>query len=55
MTKDAQLIDFSAERDKRVHDLNDKRLAEMRKAFEQALPLGKPKHKSKKKGKGKKR
>ena len=47
MSTDDKLIDFSAERAKRVHDLNDKRLDEMRKAFEQVLPLGK----SKKKGK----
>ena len=48
-----KLIDFGAERAKRVHDLNDKRLDEMRQAFEQAMPLGKPRKKSK--GKPKKR
>ena len=42
------LIDFNAERGKRIHDLNDKRLDDMRQAFEQALPLGKPKKKGKK-------
>ncbi|MBC3413428.1 MULTISPECIES: hypothetical protein [Pseudomonas] len=48
------LIDFGAERAKRVHDLNDKRLDDMRKAFEQALPLPAAK-KKKPKGKPKKR
>ena len=47
------LIDFGAERAKRIHDLKDKRLDEMRQAFEQAMPLtaGKkknPKNKPKK-------
>lgn len=51
MSSDDKLIDFSAERDKRVHDQNDKRLADMRQAFEQAFPLGKPKKPSKKKSK----
>ncbi|WP_169338861.1 hypothetical protein [Stutzerimonas azotifigens] len=46
-----KLIDFTAERSKRIHDLKDKRLAEMREAFEQALPLGK----GRKKGKPKKK
>lgn len=45
MNDDVKLIDFGAEREKRIHDLKDKRLAEMRQAFEQALPLGKPKKK----------
>jgi len=49
MSSDEKLIDFSAERAKRIHDLNDKRLEDMRKTFEQVLPLGKPK-----KNKGKK-
>ncbi|EXF45199.1 hypothetical protein BAY1663_02411 [Pseudomonas sp. BAY1663] len=53
MSSDEKLIDFNAERSKRIHDLNDKRLDEMRQAFEQALPLGKPKKKGK--GKSKKR
>ena len=37
--EDNNLIDFSSERGKRIHDLHDKRLNEMRNAFEQALPL----------------
>ncbi|MBA1192113.1 hypothetical protein ACLUUI_13545 [Enterobacterales bacterium AW_CKDN230030176-1A_HGKHYDSX7] len=49
------LIDFGAERAKRVHDLNDKRLDEMRQAFEQAMPLGASTSKKKKKPKGKPR
>lgn len=53
MTSDGKLIDFSSEREKRIHDLKDKRLDEMRKAFEQALPLGKGAGKAKKKPKGK--
>ncbi|MDH0647429.1 hypothetical protein N5D48_21940 [Pseudomonas sp. GD03858] len=48
------LIDFGAERAKRIHDLNDKRLNDMRQAFEQAMPLGQAK-KKKSKGKPKKR
>ncbi|MGK9064720.1 hypothetical protein [Stutzerimonas chloritidismutans] len=51
MNDDVKLIDFGAEREKRIHDLKDKRLAEMRQAFEQALPLGKPKKKGKAKPK----
>lgn len=50
---DEKLIDFTAERGKRIHDLHDKRLDEMRQAFEQALPL--PKGKSKPKSKPKKK
>ena len=53
MSSEEKLIDLSAEREKRVHDIKEKRLAEMRQAFEQALPLSKPKKKSK--GKSKKR
>ncbi|VXC52868.1 conserved hypothetical protein [Pseudomonas sp. 8Z] len=53
MSNDDKLIDFAAERDKRIHDLNDKRLNDMRQAFEQVLPLSKGKKKSK--GKPKKR
>ncbi len=53
MKDDEKLIDFSAERDKRIHDLHDKRLNDMRQAFEQALPL--PKARKKPKGKPKKR
>lgn len=53
MSQDDKLIDLNAERAKRVHDLNDKRLNEVRQAFEQAMPLGKtakkkPKNKPKK-------
>jgi len=48
------LINFGAERAKRIHDLNDKRLDDMRQAFEQAMPLAKA-GKSKRKGKSKKR
>lgn len=43
MSDDDKLIDLNAERAKRVHDLNDKRLNEVRQAFEQAMPLGKVK------------
>lgn len=48
MSQDDKLIDLNAERAKRVHDLNDKRLNEVRQAFEQAMPLGKAKKKPKK-------
>lgn len=48
---DDKLIDLNTERAKRVHDLNDKRLNEVRQAFEQAMPLGKVKKKSKNKAK----
>ncbi|MBD1553831.1 hypothetical protein [Pseudomonas typographi] len=51
MAQDDTLIDFSRERAKRVHNLNDKRLNDLRQAFEQALPLPgkkKPKKKPKK-------
>jgi len=48
------LIDFDAERAKRVHDIKEKRLNEVRQAFEQAMPLGKAK-KKKPKGKPRKR
>ena len=50
---DDKLIDFSAERDKRIHDVHEKRLQEVRKAFEQVLPLGRKRKKAK--GKPKKR
>ncbi|MDM8349155.1 hypothetical protein P8H27_09585 [Pseudomonas sp. sp1636] len=53
MNNDDKLIDFSAERGKRIHDLHDKKLEEMRQAFEQALPL--PKGKKQAKHKAKKR
>lgn len=45
MSSEEQVIDFSVEREKRIHDIKEKRLAEMRQAFEQALPLSKPKKK----------
>ncbi|MCF7203270.1 hypothetical protein [Pseudomonas oligotrophica] len=48
---DDNLIDFGAERSRRIHDLNDRRLDDMRKAFEQALPLGNGRKKAKKKPK----
>ncbi|QLF92784.1 hypothetical protein HW090_06095 [Pseudomonas sp. ABC1] len=51
MSNDEKLIDFSAERARRIHDLNDQRLDEMRRAFEKALPLGKTKKRSKSKPK----
>jgi hypothetical protein len=41
------VIDLTSERDKRVHDRHEKRLNEVRDAFAQALPLGKPKKKPK--------
>ena len=44
-------IDFAAERERRIHDLHEKRLQEMRQAFEQALPLAKPGKKAKKRPK----
>lgn len=53
MSSEVKLIDFSAEREKRIHDIKDRRLDQMRQAFEQALPLSKPKKKAK--GKSKKR
>lgn len=43
---DETLIDFAAERERRIHDLHEKRLQDMRQLFEQALPLT-----AKKKGK----
>jgi len=51
MSDDGKLVDLSVERAKRVHDLNDKRLNEVRQAFERAMPLGKGKKKSKSKPK----
>jgi hypothetical protein len=48
---DDNLIDFASERSKRIHDLKERRLNEMRQAFEQALPLGKTKKKGKSKPK----
>lgn len=51
MSQDDNLIDFASERGKRIHDLKDKRLNEMRQAFEQALPLAQAKAKAGKKAK----
>lgn len=51
MSDDEKLVDLSVERAKRVHDLNDKRLNEVRQAFEQAMPLGKGKKNPKSKPK----
>ena len=51
MSQDDKLIDLNAERAKRVHDLNEKRLNEVRQAFEQAMPLAKGKKKPKNKPK----
>ena len=48
MSQDDNLIDLNTERARRVHDLKEKRLNEVRQAFEQAMPLGKPKKKPKK-------
>ncbi len=55
MSQDDKLIDLNAERAKRVHDLNEKRLNEVRQAFEQAMPLTKAKARKKPKNKPKKR
>lgn len=49
MSESDNLIDFTTERSKRIHDLKDKRLNEMRQAFEQALPLPKGKKRKPKK------
>ncbi|MBP3362207.1 MAG: hypothetical protein J6L74_00055 [Pseudomonas sp.] len=49
MSQDTKLVDLGAERAKRVHDLNEKRLNEVRKAFEQAMPLAKPAKKAEEK------
>ena len=51
MSQENKLVDLGAERAKRVHDLNEKRLNEVRQAFEQAMPLTSPKKKPKKKPK----
>ncbi|SDU73443.1 hypothetical protein [Pseudomonas mediterranea] len=51
MSQDDKLVDLNAERAKRVHDLNKKRLNEVRQAFEQAMPLGKTRKKPKSKPK----
>ncbi|WP_197020047.1 hypothetical protein [Zestomonas thermotolerans] len=54
MSSDDKLIDFSAERGKRIHDLHEKRLNEMRQAFERALSMPKGRKKAAK-GKPKKK
>ncbi len=54
MNIESNLIDLNAERSKRIHDVHDKRLQEVRQAFEQALPLSNT-GKNRKKGKSKKR
>ena len=51
MSQDTNLVDLGAERAKRVHDLKEKRLNEVRNAFEQAMPLAKAAKKPKKKPK----
>lgn len=51
MSSEEKLIDFNTERQKRIHDLHEKRLNEVRQAFAQALPLTKNKKKSKRKPK----
>ena len=51
MSQDNKLVDLGAERAERVHDLNEKRLNEVRQAFEQAMPLVKTKKKPKSKPK----
>ena len=51
MSQDDKLIDLNTERAKGVHDLNEKRLNEVRKAFEQAMPLARAAKKPKKKPK----
>ena len=51
MSQDTNLVDLGAERAKRVHDLKEKRLNEVRHAFEQAMPLAKAAKKPKKKPK----
>ena len=49
---DETLIDFAAERERRIHDLHEKRLQDVRAAFAAALPLP---AKARKKSKPKKR
>ncbi len=49
MSNDDNLIDFNAERGKRIHDLHDKKLNDMRQVFEQVFPLTKGKKKKPKK------
>ena len=51
MSQGNTLVDLGAERAKRVHDLKEKKLNEVRMAFEQAMPLSAVKKKPKKKSK----
>lgn len=51
MSQDNKLVDLGAERAKRAHDLKEKKLNEVRLAFEQAMPLAKVKKKPKNKPK----
>ncbi|MBB2895308.1 hypothetical protein [Pseudomonas sp. AS2.8] len=48
MSDDSNLIDFTTERGKRIHDLKERRLQEVRSAFEQALPMAAAKKKKRK-------
>ncbi len=48
MSDDSNLIDFTTERGKRIHNLKERRLQEVRSAFEQALPLAAAKKKKRK-------
>lgn len=47
------IVDFSGERVRRVHDQNEKRLQAVRAAFAKALPLTSTRPKAKKKSKKK--
>ncbi|MFW9605803.1 MAG: hypothetical protein ACMV0I_04495 [Pseudomonas sp.] len=51
MTTDNTVIDFHTERQRRLHDVHEKRLQAVRAAFEKALPLPKSKNKAKKRKK----
>jgi hypothetical protein len=46
MSQDNKLVDLGAERAKRAHDLKEKKLNEVRLAFEQAMPLAKKQKKT---------
>lgn len=43
------LVDLALEREKRIHNIHERRLEDVRKAFERALPLETPTPKNKKK------
>ncbi|TWH76654.1 hypothetical protein LX59_00699 [Azomonas agilis] len=43
------LADLALEREKRIHNIHERRLEDVRKAFERALPLNTPAPKNKKK------